>query len=1138
MIGPARLVQLEAVRPHRSAWVGASAGTGKTTVLTDRLLALMVEGTKPERLLCLTFTKAGAAEMSNRLFARLSGWTTMAGPALAEALEELVGRPVEEAEIRRARGLFAQVLDAPGGLKIQTIHAFCQSLLGRFPLEAGIPPHFAVLDEASADALMAEARNAVLAEAEAGDPRLAQALATLAGLAQEEGFGKLLRQLASERGRLGRQLERAGGVEGLVRRIAERLEVAPDATVLAARRLAADLPPARRAALAQVAGQLAEGSKTDKEAGQAIAAFLASPDPASAFDLLCTAFLTREGARRARLCTAGCAKAFPDLPDALDAECNRLLGAVARIRAAATMEATRSLLILGAAILARYERAKLQRARLDYDDLILRTGALLAENGGCSWVMYKLDGGLDHILIDEAQDTNPEQWQVIAALAEDFFTGQPADRPRTIFVVGDAKQSIFSFQRADPATFDAMRAHFRELAQPPSGMGMDTWIEVALQFSFRSTRSVLAAVDGVFERPEAQQGVADWGAVRHEVSRIGAAGLVELWPPALPIELEPPGPWAPPVERIETDLPMTRLARLIARRIRTWLDAREELASQGRPIRPGDILILVRRRNPFVHEMVRALKQQDVPVAGVDRMMLAEQLPVMDLVALGRVALLPEDDLTLACLLKSPLVGLDEEELFALAHGRTGSLWASLGRATAPRLAAARRRLEGWLARADQVPPYEFFAAILAGDGGRRALLERLGEEAADPIDEFLARCLAYERDHPPSLEGFLHWLETGDLEVKRDGDVGERDEVRIMTVHGAKGLEAPIVFLPDTMQLPRPENRPLWDGERAGPIWSPRMAEDDAVATSLRQAIREAERREHRRLLYVAMTRAADRLYVTGYGGKQEAPAECWYNLVRSGLTGAEELQFDFAPLGFEGWSGAGLRLASAQEAPPAARPARIVPPPPPPGLAPWSRALAPVEPTPSRPLSPSRLGEGVSVSSPLGRDDGRAYKRGRLVHRLLQTLPELEEGERAAAALRFLSRPVHALDAEEIQAVAAETLAVMAEPAFAAIFGPGSRAEVPLVGRVGDIAVSGQVDRLLVTPAEVLVIDYKTNRPAPREAAAVPLPYLRQMAAYRALIRKVYPDRPARMALLWTEAPRLMALPDTQLDLAFDAP
>jgi ATP-dependent helicase/nuclease subunit A len=1136
----AAYAQRTALDPMASVWVSASAGTGKTRVLTDRLLTLMLGGTDPVRILCLTFTRAAAAEMANRVNDELARWTTMPSGALAQTLVNLTGQYPDSEDIARARQLFARMLDTPGGAKIQTIHAFCQSLLRRFPLEGQVRPEFAVIDERSAAEALSDAAAVVIAVARAGRrPDLAEALGIVARYAAEERFAELMQALAKDRSKLA--VATADGETALRTRVARAFGLDPDAT---AERLAVAfcaLGAADEIGLQMAVAALAQGSeKTDQQLARVIARWLEVVDKRSALiDDYLDAFLTDKRTIRERLCTSAARRAASgDLENVLAIEAERCRRFDDARSATATIEASCAIARLGEALLVAYDAHKRLHGQLDYDDLVLVALELLNRPGIAPWVLFKLDGGLDHILIDEAQDTNPEQWEIVARLAEEFFAGEdPLGRQRTVFAVGDVKQSIYSFQRADPRAFSRMRRHFE---QRVSTANRD-WKIVPLDISFRAAEPLLRAIDAVFALPAAADGVSlDDVEIRHVAARIGQAGIVELWPPVYPDPEEDD----PAAQILKPREARTRLARAVAATIADWLRSGERLDSRDRPIRAGDVMILVRRRNEFVADILRALKQRGVPVAGADRLTLANQLAVQDLIAIGQFLLLPEDDLTLAVALKGPLFDISEEQLFDLAHDRDAeTLWSRLRhhRAEDPMLSRAVDLLEALLARADFAPPYELYADILGARGGRRAMLERLGPEAEDPIEEFLALALTYEREHVPSLQGFLHWLVAEDIEVKRDFAERERDEVRIMTVHGAKGLEAPIVFLPDTMQLPDPRGRLVWSEADGLPLWRPHADFVSQAYVAERQALRRRELQEYRRLLYVALTRAQDRLYICGWqtrGATQTA--ECWHTLCQAGLrTLATPFSFDAVSLIGErdGWSGEGLRLTGAQrEAPvrdrlaPAAPRGAVLPS--------WLDQPAPAEPDPPKPLLPSQPRDKEPATlSPLAIAGRDRFKRGLLVHRLLQGLPELPTSEREAAARRFLALPVHALDAEEQADICRETLTVLEAPAFAALWGPDAQAEVPVVGLIPASgtgtghALSGQIDRLVVTEDQVLIVDYKTLRPPPKSEDEVPALYLRQLATYRAALARIYPDRPVACAILWTEGPRLMPISSERL-------
>jgi ATP-dependent helicase/nuclease subunit A len=1127
--------QREALAPDASVWVAASAGTGKTRVLTDRLLRLMLEGTDPARILCLTFTRAAAAEMANRVNASLAEWATLPDGRLAQGLQQLTARMPDAHDMAQARRLFARVLDTPGGAKIATIHAFCQSLLRRFPLEAGVPPEFAVIEERSAAEALQDAAARVIAAARAGTaPGCAEALAIVAHYAQEERFAELIATLVAERGKLRAALKDGEGA--LHARLSRSLGISTNATVDGLSTEFCLHGACDEVALTAAAEALCNGSKSDCDRGTTLARWCAHPEGRFALiEEYVGVYLTDKNEIRKNLITVGAAANAATVPAVLAAEADRVKAFVEARAGAALREATCALVRLGAAVLEDYERHKRLHGQLDYDDLVAKALDLLRRPGVAPWVLFKLDGGLDHILIDEAQDTNPEQWAIVAALAGEFFAGDGArERSRTVFAVGDAKQSIFSFQRADPQEFVRMRAHFQRRVDAAR---MD-WRVVPLEISFRATEPLLRAVDAVFSNADAADGVAlDGSAIHHVAAREGHAGLVELWPP-VPAAADP----APePLAAVAAGAPeaKTRLAKAIAAKIDTWLKSGERLKARGRAMTPGDILVLVRRRNDFMFDLLRALKAKQIPVAGADRLILTEQLAVKDLVALGQFLLLPEDDLTLATVLKGPLFDISEEELFLLAYGRDReTLWRRLRRCADEDLGMRQvyERLSALLNRADFVPPFELYAQIL-GDprAGRGAMLERLGPEAADPIEEFLALALAYEREHVPSLQGFLHWLITGEVEVKRDFGERQRDELLIMTVHGAKGLEAPVVFLPDTLQTPDWPKSPLWSDGEPLPLWCPRGNLRGPFYDAQRNACRQRDLQEYRRLLYVALTRAQDRLYVCGWNTRTMAKAaRYWHTLCQTGWRElATSFEFDSRQLigDRDGWHGEGLRIEGAQHvAPEYKQPLaaeRVAP-----ALPVWATAPPPAEPDPPKPLLPSRpAGEEPAPLSPLGGPGRDRFRRGLIVHRLLQALPDLAPTEREAAARRYLALPLHGLAAAEQDEIRAEALAVLDEPGFAELWGPNAQSEVPVVGLIDGQALSGQIDRIVVADDRVLIVDYKTLRPPPETEEGVPTLYLRQLATYRAALSRIYPGRRIDCALLWTEGPRLMPISPARL-------
>lgn len=1133
MIDEAKIAQRRAGDPARSVWVSANAGSGKTRVLVDRVARLLLAGAKPSAILCLTFTKAAAAEMRGRLAKRLGAWASMGDPALRDDLADLAGPDlVVNAELMgRARRLFAETLDAPGGMRVQTIHSFCESLLKRFPVEAKLGVSFAIADDGDTEELLAVARDRLLAAAD-GDPVVAESLAQIVAQVDSLQLDEVLKALASDRRRLRRLIARHDGdVEGVVAALAAELEMAADTTAESlAAAFAAAVPQAE---LRRACAALAKGTDKDLERGEDIQFLLDGGGLAGGFDTWRSIFLTlKDEVRDAKgLATQKVQKADGDALAILQREGARCIAHLERLRAFALYRASAAMLRLGARLMALYDEAKRARGLLDYDDLIFRSLDLL-EDVDAAWVRFKLDGGVDHVLVDEAQDTSGEQWRLVTALTEEFFAGEGArpDVVRTLFAVGDEKQSIFSFQGADPRAFAQARDSFARGGIDVSG----AFDVVELAFSFRSTPTVLSAVDTLFAQASARDGVAA-EATLHRAVRHAEPGLVELWPLVKPPARGEETAWDAPLDYVSETSPPAELARRIALTIAEWLKTGETLAATGKPIRAADVMILVRRRNAFFVEMVRALKAHDVPVAGADRLVLADHIAVQDLVALGRFVLLPRDDYTLACVLKSPLCGLDDDDLIALCPERGDSgLWRVL-RARAGEKeswAAAVADLERWLAAADFTPPFEFYARLLGADGGRRRFLARLGNEAVDPLDEFLALALAFEHEHAPSLEAFLHWFERGGAVIKRDMEQA-RDEVRVMTVHAAKGLEAPIVFLPDTTAEPGARNDPklLWVDDEARDtrmlLWPGRKAEDAPLSRATRERLMDLRLEEYRRLLYVAATRARDRLYVCGWTGRDAVKPGAWHQLVELGLRAHPDAREIDLP-----WSEEkGLRLApdsppwkSVEVPKPAAVPAATLPA--------WARRASPSEPRPPRPLAPSSVEGELAAGAPVSGGAAVAARRGRALHRLFELLPGVAAAERPAAARRLVAHALPELSPDGIAATVAEALAVMA--AQPALFGPDSRAEVAIAGLVGTQPVAGQIDRLVVGASEIVILDFKSNRVPPAELDAVPPGYVAQLALYRAVLAPIYPGKPVRALLLWTAGPTLMEIPSDRLEAA----
>jgi ATP-dependent helicase/nuclease subunit A len=1135
-----RATQARASDPASSAFVSANAGSGKTHVLVQRVIRLLLDGVAPEKILCITFTKAAAANMAERVFFTLGHWVTLDEAALDAAIVEAgIARPDPRLRMA-ARKLFACALETPGGLKVQTIHALCTRLLQQFPFEANVPARFAVIDERDQNEMMERANLEVLLEA-ARDPDsdAGRALNTAMASAADVTFKDVIREACLSRDHFVAWTDRAGSIKAAIAEVTAALGVSPGDTIEDVEREIVDGPHLPRSRWNDFASALDTGGKSETDHATRFREALVFTGSEQVERYL-GVFFTDERTPRKTLLTRKFCDNNPSIARAFDAESARIGPLIERRRAVTIRDRTRALLQIATAAAANYRREKQERGLLDYDDLIDKTLEML-DRVSPGWVHYKLDRGVDHVLIDEAQDTSPRQWDIVAHIISEFTSGKGARDGvvRTIFAVGDEKQSIFSFQGAAPREFDTRR-RWLQRKFVDAGLKFDP---VSFTYSFRSGPAILQAVDHVFREQDIYRSIHSFetGYPIHNALADAGPGLIDLWDLQQPEAKQDIEGWRAPFDGLSQTSPEVKLARRIQAEVKQLVDSGTMTgsAAKRRPLRYGDMLVLVRRRGNAFDAVIQALKHANIPVAGADRLKLTEHIAIIDLMNLADALLLPQDDLALAVALKSPLFGLAEDDLFTLAWQRKGSLRQALSvhAVTDGRFKDALNRLQECERRFDSETPFAFYAWLLGGDGGRARILRRLGHEANDALDEFLELALNYERKAPASLQGFMAWLRAADTEVKRDMEIS-RDEVRVMTVHGAKGLEASVVFLVDTTSSPSDTQRPKLIRLPQGlVVWAGKKADDPAAVAAGRAAMLAETEDEYRRLLYVAMTRAADRLVVGGCmpGNASTVRKHSWYDLILSGLgnSGLHEQTIE-TPGGRIKRYARPDELNTAKTV--AAAPVSTAPI----ELPSWLRISAPPEARADKLLRPSDRADDENPRIPSGEAiEARAHalQRGTLVHRLLQSLPDLPGDRRSEAALKYLARNAGDWTVEDREALASGVLALLRDGRFAPVFAPGSRAEVSIAGRLErpgrpPALVSGQIDRLVITPGEVLIVDYKTNYAPPSVSGAAPLTYVRQLALYRAVLGKLYPDLPIRAALLWTETPELMEISASALD------
>ena len=1108
--------QIQAAHPAQSTWVAANAGSGKTRVLIDRVARLLLKGTEPQRILCLTYTKAAATEMQNRLFQRLGAWAMLPDADLRADLAKLgEGTALGPDALAMARRLFARALETPGGLRIQTIHSFCASLLRRFPLEAGISPGFTELDDRSAKLLRAKI---VEEMAESLAPDL---MADIARIYSGEDFSALMEQVASARHGF-TPYDRNTLCDAFGLDPADSLERLFGDTFLGNEpTLIAELLPILQASGVkdQGAGKRLAAlnlSAPDRSTLETLEAILLHSDEVKEIDKRLTAKIDAFPAKDAR-------KAFAHRMDQLNALMRRIEQARPRRVGLEAVAKTAALHRFAQAFLPIYEQAKAARGWLDFDDLIARAKGLLTNRDMAAWVLYRLDGGIDHILVDEAQDTSPDQWKVIELLAEEFTSGEGAraNRDRTLFVVGDKKQSIYSFQGADLAAFDEKHQLFKTRFDASGQMLVDT----QLLHSFRSAPAILKLVDETFcQGFEPALGVAP----EHLAFRDKMPGRVDLWPLIDPVKTDDDANWDDPVDLVSETHHTAQLANRIAAEIHAMIASGTAIMDENgtaRAIHAGDFLILVQRRSALFTEIIRACKQQGLPIAGADRLKLGGELAVKDLAALLSFLATPEDDLSLAAVLRSPLCGWTEDELFRLAHGRKGYLWEVLR--DYPADSDTLRMLNDLRNQADFLRPFDLLERALTRHHGRERLLARLGDEAEDGIDELLSQALGYEQTEVPSLTGFLIWMETDEVTIKRQMD-GAGDKIRVMTVHGAKGLEAPIVILPDTTDRNPRDRDEIYRLPGGLPVWKTPADASPAIIQATRARRKADQAAESARLLYVALTRPRSWLIVAGAGEaktetKQAGPKPVqdwpWYRLIERAMRaiGAETIAGGVLRWHNGDWPT--LAVDSPEKL--AAK-----------GWTPaWLDTPAPEAARPPQTVSPSDLGGAKALPGESQAVTEEAAKaRGTAIHLLLEHLSPRAPDQWQAAAEALIADP--ALRAEAL----AETERLLGTPDLAWIFAENALAEVAFTAAIRSSIVYGAIDRLVIGENDIHIIDFKSNSVVPTAPDQVPEGILRQMGAYVLAMRQIFPDRPAHPHILWTRTAALMPLDPDIVSAALD--
>ena len=1061
-----------AANPMACAWVSASAGTGKTKVLIDRLLALLVSGVNPEHILCLTFTKAAAAEMQQRLLDALQAWVFQTDDALKATLTILLADHPTKEQLARVRQLYTLALEAPGGLKIATIHGFCQTLLNRFPLEAGITPNPKVMDERQSEDLLDQARRQTLTHVLGQDDQTI--IQILVSHFKDGSFQTAIQELLDNRRYFRRVLEKYPNLDSYAAELSQKLDL-PTVKNLLDPNLVSDylsqtytLPPVDEAYLRQIAHETDHPVLTSWLAADA-------KTRTNLFSDYATLYLTKKGdlLKKQKI---GC-----------EGQANQVYLLNKRIETWQVAQKSACIFSLGCEIFHEYQRLKQQQNMLDYDDLIEKTIMLLTQPHISAWILYKLEGGIQHVLVDEAQDTNPDQWRVIVALTQDFLT--LPKKHHTLFVVGDVKQSIYSFQGASPRDFIAFRADYQQQCQAIGQL----WYDIDLQVSFRSTPEILSVVDCIVNQPDHQMAIQFHPQkTQHYPFRSHHQGSVNLLPAVIgerqSLTLEP---WQIPNQSYRPDTQLDQVCQQISVQIQHLLDSQILLPSTGKSIQPQDILLLVKQRGRVASALIRTLKKQGIPVAGVDRFLLNTHLAVQDLIALGQFLLLPIDDLALACVLKSPLVELTEAELMNLAASRSGSLWQALNQHHGDNLSYQKAYdfLKKLLKEVDYLSPYHLYHLILFKEQGLKKFRSRFGSEADDALAEFLNYAFKLCDGQSTTLQQFLGEIERDNQEIKRDGADNSQNQIRLMTVHGAKGLQAPVVFIVERFKQRSLPDRLLWElntkGEGQFVVMRPRADTDTDYTANLKSNVGLLDEQEDKRLFYVALTRAQDHLYLTGYGDK-EIPENSWYQWLKHhapviNMPTVHNLYVD-------------RHQDQAQKTEDN-----------------WLH----------QPVKHRKIVQKEEVAlSP----QTMTMQRGIIIHRLFELLLDLPELEREEAALTYLRNQQLVIEDLPLK----EILKTLQSDMLVAFCEGQAVAEMEIATPDGTLK---RLDRVVVNNGVVKILDFKTSAIFPTDVALTPTSILDQLASYAKVMQQIYPEYQIECYLLWTAGPVLHYVPETML-------
>jgi len=1126
MIEEVQRKQSIASDPQYSIWTSASAGSGKTTVLVKRLLRMFLCGIEPSKILCITFTNTAAAEMRNRINSKLSEWATFDDDKLESEIFKLEGGNVDgmPKKLKIARSLFAKILDYSNDFKILTIHSFCQQVIKRFPLEANIIPNFKIADEILSTELLLQAKDEIL---KTDDKKISEAIKYVFTYKNEEDFLELLKQTIRQKDNLLYLKSKFFTVDGVIDEIRRVFNIKRGENIDEITKKFIDNIDLSLFTYDIIDTIKTIGKKTDLDFINSIMSVKKNVN-----DYI-NVFLTKDKTIRKKIITKSVSDKFPEIYAFTIAEASRVFEFKEKLSNIHNFEFTAAFLRITYHIFDIYAGLKRKGGYLDYSDLIFETSRLLNdskyrnlgnENMYSNWINYKLDEGLDHLLIDEAQDTSPIQWDIVKSITEEFFAGygQKDDENRTIFVVGDEKQSIFSFQGAEPLNFNIMLKYYMEKVKN-AGKKFE---KIYLETSFRSLKSILSITDAVFSEPSRLKAITKIESIiKHNVVRSDGIGKVEVWPlvEAKNVEKEDEKnnrimDWKINyLENIELTNKQ-KLAEIIANRIDSWFKKGKLIYSRKdaclRQVKYSDIMILVKSRDKdFINYLIRQFNKHNIRTTGNDKFNLIDNIIAQDIISLFRFILFNEDDLSLANIVKSPFLSLNENDLYELCdfkNNNSCSLWKALK--TIKRFSEKKLILEELLDKSKSMGIYEFMFYLFETKGFRLKFKERFPYITDEVVNEFFTIANNYETNHNNStLLNFVYFLEDSGLEIKRDMEQSS-DEIRIMTIHSSKGMESPIVILPDTnhatntiYKIDKVLNLKDDSSDYTIPLL---QKENSFFLDEVKDRMKFETEEEYLRLLYVAMTRAENELYICDYIKNNGSKENCWYEIIKQAVekSGAkrkrdDDMDGDILYIGDDDIFDSNPVNCNKKNIECEPQNSYII-----------EDILDNISKNKEKKLESKIINPSTYYAESVLKNPHEGsinIENGKLVHKLLEILPDSPRDEWDDIIDIYLKNKNNT---QEIKRV---VLKILNDEKFNFLFSKDSKAEVPIFGNLDGDIISGRIDRLAIIDNTIYVVDYKNTNTLPDFP---PKNYIKQLELYKKLLTKIYVGKNIKCFILWT--------------------